>query len=325
MFRVARGAAMLAVAFLAFGAACGKKEHSPAGAVSVAGGTVEDAKHPPASPLPSVRESSAEAMVRAVVVPPSPSKLLPPRVSVEAVVGPPVKTVQVRWKVAGAVVAEGERLPPAMFRKGDAISALVTVETSGGTVFIETPVVTAVKSLPSVTDVRLEPAVIRSGNSVRAVARGESPDGGPLTIRYEWFVDDVEVKCDSAELSLKDVGAGAWVHVLALSNDGVSDGGRRYSPKYRVYGPPPVVRVGGEPSVTPEGVFTWTVAVPDGGGALPAIELVSGPAGMTLSGSTIRWAVPGDSIGREARFEVRVPEGEGVYSTQILAVIPQSR
>jgi Tfp pilus tip-associated adhesin PilY1 len=321
--RTAWVATMLAVAILASGTACGKKEPVPAGTVT--GGGPGDANRSPATVVPSDPGASGGAGVKAVIVPPSPSKLIPPRISVEAADGQSIKTVQVRWKVAGAVVSEGERLPAALFRKGDAISALVSVETSKGTVSLETPAVTAVKSLPSVTDVRLEPATIRTGSSVRAVAQGESPDGGPLTFRYKWFVDDVQVKGDAAERTLADVGKGAWVHVQVLSNDGVSDGGWKYSPKYRVYGPPPVVRVEGEPVVAPDGVFAWTVSVSGGEGALPAIELVSGPAGMTLSGSSIRWAVPEESFGKEARLEVKVPEDDRAWSTQVLAVFPQKR
>lgn len=322
---MARVAAMLAFVVLASGTACGRKESAPAGTGASSGGTAEDANRSPAAVAPSDPGTAAGSRVKAVIVPPSPSKLLPPRVSVEMPGGQPVKSVQVRWKVEGGIVAEGEQLSPALFRKGDTISALVTAETAEGPVSVETPTVNAVKSLPSVTDVRLEPALVRTGGTVRAVVRGESPDGGPLTFRYKWFVDDVQVEGDAAERALADVGKGAWVHVLVQSNDGVSDGGWKFSPKYRVYGPVPVVRVEGEPAVTPEGVFVWKVSVSNAGSVPPAIELVSGPAGMRLSGSTIRWAVPEESFGKEARFELKVPEGEGAWMTHVLAVFPRKR
>ena len=314
-------AAMLAAAILASGTACGKREPAPPG--TVAGPVPEDASRSTAPSVPPERETSTGGKARATLVPPSPSKLLPPRVSVVTPDGRPAKPVRIRWKVGGAVVAEGETLPPSMFRKGDAISAIVTVETSEGTVSLETPAATAVKSLPSVTDVRLEPALVRSGGTVRAVAVGESPDGGALTFRYKWFVDDVQVKGDAAERTLDDVTPGAWVHVQAQSNDGVSDGGWKHSPKYRVYGPPRVVRVAGEPVVSPDGVFSWNLSVSGGEAGAPPIELVSGPSGMTLSGSTIRWAVPEESYGKEARFELAVPEGEGTWPTHVLAVVPR--
>ncbi|MFA6147175.1 MAG: hypothetical protein WC899_03070 [bacterium] len=316
-----RVAAMLAIAFLASGTACGKKEPSPAGTGTATAGPTEGAKPSLASSRSPSQATSAK--MRAVIVPPSPSKLLPPRISVERTDGQPVNGFQVRWKVEGEVVASGERLPPEMFRVGDRISAIATVETAEGTVSLDTPVVIAVKSLPSVTDVGLEPGIVRTGSTVRAVVRGTSPDGGPLTFRYKWFVDDVQVKGDAAELSLENVEKGAWVHVQVGSNDGVSDGGWKNSPKYRVYGPSPVVRVEGAPTVAPGGVFSWTVSVSGAGGATPPIELASGPAGMTLSGRTIRWAVPEDSLGKVTRFAVKVAEGDGVYSTQDFTVTPQ--
>jgi hypothetical protein len=321
----ARVAAVLAIAFLASGIACGKKDPFPAGKGPAGRGRAEDRKQSPASALPSGQERPAEVKMRAVIVPPSPSRILPPRISLETTRGQSCKVIQVRWKVEGTIAGEGESLSPANFRKGDTISAIVTVQTAEGTVSLETPAVTAGKSLPSVIDVRLEPTMVRTGSTVRAVVRGESPDGEPLTFRYKWYVDDLQVKGDSAELTLENVEKGAWVHVLVQSNDGISDGARKYSPKYRVFGPPPMVRMVGEPVITPEGVFVWTLSVTDAGTVPPSIELMSGPAGLMLSGFNIRWAVPVAAFGKESRFEVKVPEGDGAYSTHVLGVVPERK
>jgi hypothetical protein len=230
---------------------------------------------------------------------------------------------EVRWKVNGMNVAGGDRLSPSLFRTGDKIAATVIVKAEKGTFSVETPQVTAVKSLPSVTDVRLDPAVMRKGDTVRAVVQVENPDENPLSIRYTWFVDDVQVKGDSPERTLGDVRKGSWIHVMVVPNDGRSDGSWKYSPKYKVGNALPVFRSEGEPILSAEGVLTFTITASDPDGDPLTMELVTAPPGMTLSGNRVTWTVPESAFGKPAEAVIRVSDPDGGFVTHPLNVTPR--
>jgi hypothetical protein len=253
-------------------------------------------------------------------VPPNPSRLFPPRIEVVPAGGPGDRIVQVLWTVEGRVVAEGERLSPGMFRKGERIGATATVKTGERELTLKAPEVTAVGSPPSVTEIRIEPPEMRTGDTVRAVAKGESPDGNDVTFRFRWFVDDVPLPGDGPEMVLEGVRKGAWVHAMAVPNDGIRDGGGRYSPKYKVLAAPPAVKVQGEPNLSPEGVLSCVIAASDPDGDPLSVELVAGPPGMTLTGNVLSWKVPEGGLGRPVEAVVRVPDGDGGYVTRTLTV-----
>jgi hypothetical protein len=183
--------------------------------------------------------------------------------------------------------------------------------------------VTAVKSLPSITEVRIEPSAMRKGDTVKAIVKADSPDGEPLRFRYQWFIDDALVSGDSSELILRDVKKGSWVYAMVVPNDGLSDGGWKYSPKYKVLNPPPVVRAAGEPNLSTEGVLTSSISATDSDGNPLSMELISGPSGMTFNGGTLRWVVPEAAYGKEVTVTLRIHYGDGDFMTHTLALTPR--
>jgi len=321
--RKRRAAAGLVLLFLV-STACGRREPPPPGSGPVAGSPEAAANPPSVAGTPrGGGEPVRGPKVSAVIVPPSPSRILPPRISVGGSGGQPVPLVDVRWKVEGGVVAEGERLPPAMFRKGDTISAIVTVRTAEGTVSMETPSVTAVRSLPSVTDVRLEPTPIRTGDTVKAVVTAENPDESPLTFRYKWYVDDVQAPGDGSELASNDVGKGAWVHVMVVPNDGISDGAWKYSPKHKVANSPPVVKDDPPTVIQPGGFFLHTIRAVDPDGDALAYALEKAPPGMILNGAVLQWQLPDDAYGKSVQVVVRISDNDGGVTATTFTMTPR--
>ena len=317
-------ATILCLLLLVACVACGKKEVDAPRPAAV----TESAKAstaPSAVPAQESVQGVPEGRFSAIIVPPKPSRLIPPRVEVSSKSGEVPVVLEVRWKVDGGIVSEGERLSPDLFKKGDTIAATVIVKVGKGSVSIETPLVTAVKSLPSVTDVRLEPVAMRKGDTVKAIFKAESPDGDPLRLRYQWYIDDARVSGDGSELSLRDVKKGSLVHVMVVPNDGLSDGGWKLSQKYKVLNSPPVIRATSEPNLSPEGVLTSSISATDSDGVPLSMELISGPPGMTLNGETLRWAVPEVAYGKEVPVTLRIHYGDGDFMTNTLTLTPRKK
>jgi hypothetical protein len=261
--------------------------------------------------------------ISATILPSTPSRLIPPRVQVVVKSGEVPVLQRVRWTVDGVIVSEGESLSPTLFKEGDKIAATVTVKAKEKTYSIETLQVTAVKTIPLITDVRVDPLVMRKGDTVRAIVKVENPDDNPINLRYTWFVDDAQVKGDSPERTLSDVRKGAWIHVMVVANNGRSDGGWKYSPKYKVGNALPVVRSEGAPILSEEKVLTCTIIASDPDGDALRMELVSAPPGMTLSGNRVTWNVPEDALGKPAEAVIRVSDLDGGFVTHTLNVTPR--
>ncbi len=309
--------------------ACGKNErsasHAPGGTSEESTGATSSAGSGEMSAAGPVAETaSPEKRYIATVVPSTPSRLIPPRIAVREQGGGTFEILSVRWRVNGSVVvSHGERLPPDRFSEGDRIGATVMLMTAEGEREMVAPEVVAGRSLPSVTNVRLEPEAMRVGDTVKAVVTADNPDGERLAFQYTWFVDDTKVPGETAELSLKNVKKGSWVHVRVTPHDGVSDGGWRYSPKYRVRNALPTVKAPSTQTLSADGVLTYGIAAEDPDGNPMPIELVTGPPGMTLSGSTFVWAVPDSAFGRAHEAVIRVSDGEGGSAIHTISIKPQ--
>lgn len=315
---------ILCFLLLASCVACGKKE-ADGPRPPIVTETAKASTVPSSVPVQESVQGFPAGRFSAIIVPPKPSRLIPPRIEVSSKSGEIPVVQEVRWKIDGGIVSEGERLSPALFKKDDTISATVTVKAGEGTVTIETPQVTAVKSLSSITDVHIEPSAMRKGDTLKAIVKADSPDGEPLRFRYKWFIDDAQVPGDTSELSLREVKKGSWVHVLVVPNDGLSDGGWKDSAKYKVLNPPPVVRATGEPNLSPEGVLTSMISATDPDGTPLSMVLTSGPSGMTLTGATLRWLVPEGAYGNEVPVTVRIYFGDGDFMTHTLTLTPRKK
>jgi len=258
-----------------------------------------------------------------VVAPSSPSRIAPPGISVKSPHGHGAEILAVQWLVNGEERETGQLLPPSRFQRGDRIQAVVKLRTGAGEMLVTTPEVVAVNALPSVSDVRIEPQAPFSGSTVRAVVRAQDPDGDPLQFKYQWNVDNVPVPGDGDSLTLKGVKRGSWIHVAVTLNDGTADGAWKASPRYQVVNALPVVASVLPKEVPPGRKLVYQVVAEDGDGDPLTYTLTKGPPGMILTGSTLTWQVPDESVGKQVDAVVEISDGSGGRTVQNISMTIQ--
>jgi len=254
------------------------------------------------------------------VAPSSPSRIAPPSVSVKSPPGHGASILGVRWFVNGEEEGSGQTLSGTQFKKGDRIQAVVKLSADGGEKLLKTSEVVAVNALPDIADLRIEPQAPANGRSIKAIAQARDPDDDPLTLRYRWNIDGVPITGDSDSLILQGVKKGAWVHVTAIPSDGSGDGAWRDSPSYQVVNSPPVVTSAAPTSVPPSLLFRHTIVAEDPDGDPVTYSLSKGPAGMTLSGSTLEWQIPEESIGNLVEAVVTISDDDGGQAVHTLSM-----
>jgi hypothetical protein len=260
---------------------------------------------------------------KVVVAPSTPSRIAPPAVSLKSPPGKGAEISSVKWLVNGEERGDGEVLAPVRLQRGDRIQAVVVLRAGGGETTVTTPEVVAVNALPAVTDVRLEPQAPISGSEVRAVAVARDPDGDPLTLKYQWHVDNVVMPGGGDSLTLKGVRKGSWVHVEVTPNDGFADGAWTSSSRYRVVNAPPVV-IGKPPTtIPPSRVLSHSIVAEDPDGDPLTYTLVKGPEGATLSGATFTWKVNDRELDRLAEVVIRISDTDGASTVLTMALNPR--
>lgn len=319
-----RTAAVLLLAFclMVAGSGCGKREgQSPQGPPTVPelpSGNAADESRQGSMPVPSSGGFSV------FVVPSSPSRIVPPSVSVKSPPKLGAEVLLVRWFVNGGEQVSGPVLSPSSFQRGDRIRATVKLRAGGGEILLGTPEVVAVNALPAVTDVRIEPRAPTSGSTVRAITQGQDADGDSLKFKYKWYVNDLPVAGESESLVLSGVRKGAWVHVSVTPNDGFADGAWKESSRYQVVNGPPVVKSPVPTTIPPTMMLRHTIVAVDPDGDPMTFTLSKGPPGMILKGSTIEWQVPESAIGTRVEVVVTISDGDGGQTVQTFTMTIQS-
>jgi len=319
--RAVVAALFLAFCLIASGAGCGKKQgESPQGSPAVPGlpsGNAAGETPQGSIPVPSSGGFSV------FVVPSSPSRIAPPSVSVKSPPKQGGEVLLVQWFVNGTEQEKGPNLSSSRFQRGDRIRASVRLRVGGEEMLLTTPEVVAVNALPAATDVRIEPLAPFSGSSVRAVVQARDPDGDPMTLKYEWYVNDTPVAGNADSLTLTGVKKGSWVHVTVTPNDGVADGAWRESPRHQVVNALPVVKSVLPKELPPGRRFTYRIVVEDPDGDPLTYTLTKAPPGMVLRGETLDWQVPDESIGVNVDTVVTISDNDGGQTVQKISMTIQ--
>jgi len=269
--------------------------------------------------------ATLEPGIRCVLLPAVPTKLSPPGVSLQGVFPgrEAPKIIQVAWSVNDRDAGNGTSLDSSRFGKGDRIQAKVRVLSRGTEGIVEVPAVVAGNSPPWVVEAGIEPAGLTTGSVARAVVRIEDPDGDPVTARYTWYVDDRPASEEGETFRLQGIRKGSTVHFKAVPGDGSTDGGWRYSGKYTVVNSSPVVKSDPPKSIPPDGIIVYAIIAEDPDGDPLTYALEKGPAGMTLTGATLRWAVPPEAYGTSVQIVVRISDNDGGETLTTLSMTPR--
>jgi hypothetical protein len=244
------------------------------------------------------------------IAPSSPSRSVPPSISVKSPPGQGAEVLGVQWFVNGTDASREQTLSADRFRRGDKINAVVKLRTAAGEENLSTAEVVVVNALPTVVGARIEPKAPTNGGTVRVIAEGDDPDGDPVTFKYKWYVNDLLISGDTDSMILKDVKKGSWVHVAVTSNDGFGDGAWMYSPRYQVVNAPPVVKNPPPTEVPPSRLLKHTIVAEDPDGDPLTYVLEKSPPGVLLEGSTLTWQVPSEFIGKNAEITVLVSDND---------------
>ena len=261
--------------------------------------------------------------VSVVIVPSSPSRIAPPSVSVRTPPGLGSEIEKVTWVVNGIEQKDGNLLDPSQFQREDTIKAVVKLRTGVDELVLTTPEVKAGNALPAVSEVGIDPRAPTAGSTVRAVVDARDPDGDPLTLKYQWYVDQVLVPGDGDTLSLTGVRKGSSVHVGVTPNDGFADGAWKYSSVYEIVNGPPVVISKVPTTIPPSRVLTHTIVAEDPDGDPLTYKLDKGTEGMSLDGSTLTWKVSDEDIGRPAEIVIRIFDNQGGETALTMNLTPK--
>ncbi len=281
--------------------------HASPEAVAVSSG--ETAGDPGGGPA---RSPSRIGRIHVRISPTSPSRMSPPLLFVE---GAPLKKewefTEVRWVVNGLEYVGGERMDPDEVHRGDRIRARGTVKVGGEEIPFETREIVAGNCSPEIGTVRLEPKAPTTGSKVKVISTCSDPDGDPVTMKYRWFIDDMEVPGEGKELALAGVRKGSWVHVQVATSDGIAEGSWKYSPKYQVVNALPVVKSRLPAEIPPDRKFSYKIMAEDPDGDPLTYTLTKSPPGMVLYGSTLEWKVPDEILGTLVEVVVNISDGDG--------------
>jgi hypothetical protein len=235
------------------------------------------------------------------------------------------KVDSVAWIVNGESAGEGDRLDPSLFKRGDRIKARVTVDSNGKKGVVQTKEVVATNTLPWIENVVIMPQALVTGGSAKAIPQAIDPDGDPVTIRFQWVVDDRQTGEAGDTFPLSGLRKGTSIYVKAVPNDGFSDGGWKYSPKHRIVNSPPVIRSAPPTRLSPDGAFEHTIVAEDPDGDPLTYSLEKAPRGMTLDGSTLRWLVPENAFGTEVEVIVKISDNDGASTVNTLRMTPRNK
>jgi hypothetical protein len=309
-----------AIFLLVLSAGCGRND-GPASpsrdaspeqvADSVSGGVSSSrtAREPASQP---VGDAARGERVNVRISPSSPSRVSPPLLLVNGVRGEKDREFRdVVWLVNGISYEGGERMDPDSVHKGDRIRARGTVSIDGEEVPFETREVVAGNSPPEIGTVHLVPKAPTTGGKVKASVTYSDPDEDPVTLKYQWFIDDREVPGAGEELTLAGVKKGSWVHVRVSTHDGTAAGSWKYSPKHQVVNSLPVVKSHLPAEIPSDRKFSYRIVAEDPDGDTLTYDLVKSPPGMVISGSTLEWDVPDEVLGKRVEVVVNISDGDG--------------
>lgn len=210
---------------------------------------------------------------------------------------------EVRWERNGEpLMAQGETLPTAGFKKGDVIRAVAGeagAEKSAEAVLVNAP--------PVIRSLSISPRPFHKGDALTVEPLGFDPDGDPVRYRYEWTVNNESVYgADENVLSTGSFARGDEVAVRVVARDSEIAGEPFRVVAGRVQNAPP--KFTSKPPADFTGRFVYSPTVVDPDGDTITLSLEKGPEGMKLENNSVNWRA---GSGQSGVFEVTIAADDG--------------
>jgi len=209
----------------------------------------------------------------------------------------------VRWERNGEpLMAQGETLPTAGFKKGDVIRVVAGepgAEKSAEALLVNAP--------PVIRSLSISPRPFHKGDALTVEPMGFDPDGDTVSYRYEWTVNGESVYgAEDNVLSSGSFARGDEVAVRVVAHDSETSGEPFKAVAGRVGNAPP--KFSSKPPADFTGRFVYSPTVADPDGDTITLSLEKGPEGMKVENNSIDWRAGADLSGT---FEVTISADDG--------------
>lgn len=227
-------------------------------------------------------------------------------------------TVRYQWLANGSPVQgqTGTSLALSVLRRGDRAGLELTpVDAKGlaGPVY-QTGTVEVANTLPVVTRVKVEPAVAKPGDVLRATVEGSDADGDPVKYAFEWWRNGQSTGAPAKDqeqrtLATEGFTRGDAVVVGVTPYDAGGPGRFLVSEPLLLMNRPPVI-TSSPAAPTAQGSFEYVVTATDPDSDPLTYKLETAPSGMTIESSTgkISWQM---ASGLTSPQQVRVGVDDG--------------
>ncbi len=169
---------------------------------------------------------------------------------------------------------------------------------------------------------RLSPDTAIATDVLTAHVDGGDVDGDVVEYRYRWQVNAETIAVEAATLPPGTVVRGDEVSVAVAGNDGRETGRWISSAPIRIGNAAPLISTEPVYTLGEGGLYQYDVAASDPDGDAPLVyELLRGPDGMTVDGSTgtVSWRLPAGADGLFP-IELSVSDPHGARTLQRYAL-----
>lgn len=226
-----------------------------------------------------------------------------------------------RWFRNGEVIegADGYRLGPEHFRRGDRIAAEVLIPSSGYS--FTTDAVDVLNTPPQI--VSASASIEGTGGQAQIVAQvdAQDADNDPIDYIYRWHRNATLINGESGQaLAVNSTERGDIIYAEVVASDGIAQSTVYRTPTVTVENHPP--KIVSEPGVPNGQMFVYEVKAEDPDSDLLSYDLLVAPPGMTIdSRGRVQWQMPtGEDRTGTHNVTIQVSDARGALATQTFTI-----
>ena len=306
----------LALIGLVGGLACGPDLLEPA--VEASGTASEQSLEP--DPVEHPNDEVPVVRLRLTPQDPVPGDLILPEITVENADEEEVSLTYI-WRVDGERVATGDSYKISE-RTSDTLIELQVIAHAGH--YSSDPVTAYVRvgnRAPSISSIALQPSLTPTIlDEIKAIPRGEDPDGDPIDFIYHWSVNGSRIDYLGPELPKMRFRRGDKIDLDVVATDGNLDSEPMSAPTIVIVNAEPVI-VSVPTEMNENGTFQYNVVVEDADDRMLRYALLEKPDGMTIDwlGGAVQWK-PTDKQAGKHTVKLEVDDQNGGKTTQVFTL-----